>query len=97
MKNKKLFRIVIIITVVAIILAIIGKRVGWFGKEEVIEVAVEQGKIRVITETITANGKIQPETEVKLTPEVSGEIVERVDPIFFSDPLAACNKATSTV
>jgi HlyD family secretion protein len=27
-------------------------------------------------ETITANGKIQPETEVKISPEVSGEIVE---------------------
>jgi len=26
--------------------------------------------------------------------EVSGEIIERVDPIFFSDLLAACNKAT---
>jgi ATP-dependent Lon protease len=29
--------------------------------------------------------------------EVSGEIVERVDPIFFSDPLAACNKATGVI
>lgn len=29
--------------------------------------------------------------------EVSGEIVERVDPIFYSDPVAACNKATSFV
>jgi ATP-dependent Lon protease len=29
--------------------------------------------------------------------EVSGEIVERVDPVFFSDPLAACNKATSVI
>ncbi len=31
---------------------------------------------RDITEIITANGKIQPETEVKITPDVSGEIVE---------------------
>jgi len=76
MKNKKLFRIVIAITLLAIILAIVGKRFGWFGKEEVVEVAVEKGGNRTITETITANGKIQPETEVKLTPEVSGEIVE---------------------
>jgi ATP-dependent Lon protease len=29
--------------------------------------------------------------------EVSGDIVERVDPVFFSDPVAACNKATSTL
>ncbi len=25
--------------------------------------------------------------------EVSGEIIEKVDPVFFSDPMAACNKA----
>lgn len=76
MKNKKLLRIVLVLTVLAIILAIVGKRVGWFGKEEIVEVAVEKGEKRTITETITANGKIQPEIEVKLTPEVSGEIVE---------------------
>ncbi len=76
MKNKKLFRIVIIITVAVIILAFIGKRVGWFGKEETFEVTTEKGKKRTIIETTTANGKIQPETEVKLSPDVSGEIVE---------------------
>ena len=32
--------------------------------------------MRNIVEIITANGKIQPETEVKMTPEVSGEIIE---------------------
>lgn len=76
MKNKKLFRIVIIITVAVIILAFIGKRVGWFGKEETFEVTTEKGKKRTIIETTTANGKIQPETEVKISPDVSGEIVE---------------------
>lgn len=25
--------------------------------------------------------------------EVSGEVLEKVDPIFFSDPMAACHKA----
>ncbi|MBA7527223.1 Macrolide export protein MacA [subsurface metagenome] len=76
MKNKKLFRIVIIITVAVIILAFIGKRVGWFGKEETFEVTTEKGEKRTIIETTTANGKIQPETEVKISPDVSGEIVE---------------------
>ncbi|HLN55135.1 MAG TPA: efflux RND transporter periplasmic adaptor subunit, partial [Bacteroidales bacterium] len=41
-----------------------------------VKVAVENAEKRTITETITANGKIQPEKEVKLTPDVSGEIVE---------------------
>ncbi len=75
MKNKS-FRIIIIVTVALIILAIVGKRLGWFGKEELIEVATEKVTSRTITELITANGKIQPETEVKISPDVSGEIVE---------------------
>jgi HlyD family secretion protein len=76
MKSKKVLRYVIIIAVVFIILAIVGKKVGWFGKEEVVKVAVEKAEKRRIVETITANGKVQPETEVKISPEVSGEIVE---------------------
>ena len=31
---------------------------------------------KTITESISANGKVQPETEVKISPEVSGEIIE---------------------
>ena len=76
MKSKKVLTYVIIVAVVFIILAIIGKKVGWFGKEEVVKVAVEKSENRRIIESITANGKVQPETEVKLSPEVSGEIVE---------------------
>ena len=33
-------------------------------------------KSALLIETITANGKIQPEKEVKISPDVSGEIVE---------------------
>jgi len=76
MKSKKVLRYVIIIAVVFIILTIVGKKVGWFGKKEIVKVAIEKAENRKITESITANGKVQPETEVKLSPEVSGEIVE---------------------
>ena len=76
MKPKKLLRYIIILAVLLVILAVVGKKVGWFGKEEFIQVAVEKAETRKIVETITANGKIQPETEVKISPEVSGEIVE---------------------
>ncbi len=75
MKINKTLRIVIVITVLVVILAVIGKKAGWFGKAETFEVAVEKGEKRTIVETITANGKIQPETEVKISPDVSGEIV----------------------
>ncbi|UCH15446.1 MAG: efflux RND transporter periplasmic adaptor subunit, partial [Bacteroidales bacterium] len=40
------------------------------------DVAIEKAQKRDITEFITANGKIKPETEVKISPDVSGEIVE---------------------
>ena len=74
-KNKALF-ILIIVTVIALAFAIIGKKAGWFGKELTYKVAVEKAKYRTIIETVSANGKIQPEIEVKLAPDVSGEIVE---------------------
>jgi HlyD family secretion protein len=76
MKNKKILRILIIVVVALLIFAIIGKKAGWFGKAVTVKVAVEYAEKRTITETITANGKIQPEHEVKITPDVSGEIVE---------------------
>jgi len=76
MKRNKILTILIIAVVVLLIFAIIGKKAGWFGKAVTVKVAVEYAEKRRITETITANGKIQPEKEVKITPDVSGEIVE---------------------
>jgi len=76
MKSNKALLIVMFLTVLAIIVAVIGKKKGWFGKELTYKVAVEKGKYRTIIETVNANGKIQPATEVKLAPDVSGEIVE---------------------
>jgi HlyD family secretion protein len=76
MKNNKILKILLPIVVVLIIFAIIGKKQGWFGKALTVKVAVEIAEKRVIVETITANGKIQPEKEVKISPDVSGEIVE---------------------
>lgn len=76
MKSKKILIILSVIVVVLLIFLGIGKKQGWFGDESYIKVAVEEGDKRDITEIITANGKIQPETEVKISPDVSGEIVE---------------------
>jgi HlyD family secretion protein len=76
MKNNKILKILIGAVVVLIIFASVGKKAGWFGKAATTKVAVEKAELRSITETITANGKIQPEKEVKISPDVSGEIVE---------------------
>ncbi|MGD0582961.1 MAG: efflux RND transporter periplasmic adaptor subunit [Bacteroidales bacterium] len=76
MKKNKVLKILVAVVVVLIVFAMIGKKAGWFGKAAMIKVAVEKAELRSITETITANGKIQPEKEVKISPDVSGEIVE---------------------
>ena len=39
-------------------------------------VTVEKAVVTSITQIVSATGKIQPETEVKISPEVSGEIIE---------------------
>ena len=76
MKKKNTLKYLVGVVVILIVFVVIGKKAGWFGKPETIEVSVEKPMKRTITESITANGKIQPEVEVKISPEVSGEIIE---------------------
>lgn len=76
MKNKKILPYAIGILVIAIVLLVVGKKMGWFGKEFSISVATENVKKVTLTEFITANGKIQPKTQVKISPDVSGEVIE---------------------
>jgi len=73
--NKKLIWIIVILAVVVILLVLF-KKAGVFGKEEGVKVAVEKAMQRTIVETVTASGKIYPEIEVKMSPDISGEIVE---------------------
>ena len=75
-KKNKLLPYLLAFAVVAIIVLIVGKKQGWLGKDFEIKVATEVVKSRTITELITANGKVQPETEVKISPDVSGEIID---------------------
>ncbi len=76
MKTNKILKFLLPVVLVLIILAVVGKKSGWFGKPLTLKVAVENAEKRTVIETISANGKIQPEKEVKISPDVSGEIVE---------------------
>ncbi|MCK3685817.1 efflux RND transporter periplasmic adaptor subunit [Maribellus sp. YY47] len=76
MKQKKILPYLVGLVIVAIIFLVIGKKKGWFGEDFTISVATQKVESKTITEFITANGKIQPETEVKISPDVAGEIVE---------------------
>jgi HlyD family secretion protein len=53
----------------------IAKQQGLIGKEPSTEVEFTKVKKTDIIERVSASGKIQPEVEVKLSPDVSGEIV----------------------
>ncbi|MBL7916805.1 MAG: efflux RND transporter periplasmic adaptor subunit [Bacteroidia bacterium] len=59
---------------IALILVIIIVKVS--GGSKPTSVTVEKASIRTIVETVSATGKIQPETELKITSDVSGEITE---------------------
>lgn len=76
MKSNKLLKYLLIAAGILIVFAIIGKKAGWFGKSAATKVATEMAERRTIVEIITSNGKIQPQTEIKLSSEVSGEIVK---------------------
>lgn len=65
-----------ILGIAMIILLIVGKKAGWFGKDMALKVAIEKVQKKDITEIITANGKVEPQKEVKISPEVPGEIIE---------------------
>lgn len=73
---NKTLRNVLIVVGILLVLAIVGNKMGWIGKGKAIQVAVTKAEVKNITETVSASGKLQPEVEVKLSPEVSGEIVE---------------------
>lgn len=51
-------------------------KAGVFGKDEGIKVTAEKVQRRTIIEVVSASGKIYPEVEVKVSPDISGEITE---------------------
>ena len=59
-----------------ILLLVIARMAGWIGSEELAKVNTSAVTKETITETVTASGKVQPETEVKIASEVSGEVVD---------------------
>ena len=66
-----------------VVALIVARRAGVIGANEGLKVTVEEATLRSIVEIVTASGKIQPVTEVKISPDVSGEIIDL--PIFEGD------------
>ncbi len=75
-KKNRFLPWIVVLGLAVIVLLVIGKKRGWFGKDLTLKVSTEKVEIRDITEIITANGKLKPLKEVKISPEVPGEIIE---------------------
>ena len=69
-RRKILFGSAGTLLLLIIALVVAGKR------EKPIPVTTEKAVRRTILQTVSATGKMQPETEVKISPEVAGEIIE---------------------
>lgn len=73
--NKLLFYLLGAVGVI-IVFAVIGRSAGWIGGAKETEVEFATVKKTAIVEKVSASGEIQPEVEVKLSPDVAGEIIE---------------------
>jgi HlyD family secretion protein len=89
--SKKTLYILLGIVAILIIAAIIGKKSGVIGQPPSTSVEIEQVQKRTIIEKVNASGTVQPVVEVKLSPDVAGEItelaVEEGDPVKQNDLL----------
>ncbi len=72
--NKKLYIGLGVLGLLVILAIVAASLLG--GGPSGTEVNAEVAERRTITQVVTASGRIQPETEVKISPEVSGEIID---------------------
>ncbi len=75
-KSNSLLYWLIGILGVLLVFVILAKSAGWIGKPQEMEVEMALAKRATIVEKVSASGTVQPVTEVKIAPEVSGEIIE---------------------
>ena len=65
--------------IIVVMLLLAGGAAAWFfyfhKKEEVVTIQTEKVKRRDLTEVVVANGRVYPVVQVKISPEVSGEII----------------------
>jgi HlyD family secretion protein len=76
MANPKKRRKLIIFTIIAVVLVVLTLAAVFRKRDDAISVQTDKVKRRDLTELVVANGKIQPVLQVKISPEVSGEIIE---------------------
>lgn len=81
MANKKkgsnrIIWILLIAIIAVLVLAVVGKQTGMIGGPRTISVEMAQVSKKTIVEKVTASGVVQPVTEIIISPDVAGEIIE---------------------
>ena len=74
--NNRLIIILSVLVCALLLFAIIGKSLGWVGKKKMFEVDMAKVSFETIVEKVSASGLVRPVIEVKISPEVAGEIIE---------------------
>ncbi len=74
-KSNKIWWILLGVVLIALAFFLVGKKMGWIMAVKPIEVEFVIVTKSNLVETVSASGKIQPEVEVKITPDVPGEII----------------------
>ena len=75
-KKKSKLKWLVLGGVLLLIALAVAAKVARRGKNQGEPVTVEKAFVKTITQVVTATGKVQPEVEVKISPEVAGEIIE---------------------
>ena len=81
MANKKkgsnrIIWILLIAIIAVLVLAVVGKQTGMIGGPRTISVEMAQVSKKTIVEKVTASAVVQPVTEIIISPDVAGEIIE---------------------
>ncbi len=74
-KSNRIWWILGGVVVLLIVGLVVAKQTGLIGKPDMTEVDFATVKQTDITERVTASGRVQPQVEVKISPDVSGEII----------------------
>ncbi len=74
--SNKLVWVLLIAVVLILVIAVVGKQAGFIGAPKTIKVELAAAAKTTIVEKVTASGVVQPVTEIAISPDVAGEIIE---------------------
>lgn len=75
--TKKIVYVILGVVGILVVFLVVGRLTGLLGGgDAIVEVEAARAENRSVTQVVTASGKIRPEIEVKISPDVSGEIIE---------------------